>query len=368
MHLAEHFRGQAHHAGSLGGIQRQRRVRIHTVHHADVTHVLHTTNNEHITVTGHDRLGGGVQRAHGGATQPADSLRRAGVRNRGHQGGHAGDVPALLQGLVHTAPDDIFHFCRIDLRVALEQPGDQLGGQGLGTDIAVHPALGSAHGGAAKVDNYNVSSIEAHKFTLALSVPRLTEEFPAGSRHLTQLFSRVIHRAKLGVFVCNGYEFSHPNGVDVAQRAAPEGRETDTVDQTHVGVRGGFDDAIFQAAYGFQAQRYHHDLDDLFIGQLALLLHDWLEQFVGLGIDDLLRLALPVHFIGVEALAGLLAQAVGFVHDVDRSLGLVGHAVGVTLSHHVTTVVAGVHAHYVHQVRRTHGPADLFHDLVDALE
>src|SRR5690606_32634902 len=188
------------------------------------------------------------------------------------------------------------------------------------------------------------------------------------SRHLTQLFSRVIHRAKLGVFVCNGYEFSHPNGVDVAQRAAPEGRETDTVDQTHVGVRGGFDDAIFQAAYGFQTQRYHHDLDDLFIGQLALLLHDWLEQFVGLGIDDLLRLALPVHFIGVEALAGLLAQAVGFVHDVDRSLGLVGHAVGVTLSHHVTTVEAGVHAHYVHQVRRTHGPAELFHDLVDALE
>src|SRR5690606_14195755 len=113
---------------------------------------------------------------------------------------------------------------------------------------------------------------------------------------------------------------------------------------------------------------YHHDLDDLFIGQLALLLHDWLEQFVGHGIDDLLRLALPVHFIGVEAIAGLLAQAVGFVHDVDRSLGLVGHAVGVTLSHHVTTVVAGVHAHYVHQVRRTHGPADLFHDLVDALE
>src|SRR5690606_19519641 len=113
---------------------------------------------------------------------------------------------------------------------------------------------------------------------------------------------------------------------------------------------------------------YHHDLNDLFVGQLALLLHDRLEQFVGLGIDDLLRLALPVHFIGVEALAGLLAQAVGFVHDVDRSLGLVGHAVGVTLSHDVTTVVAGVHAHYVHQVSRTHGPAELFHALVDALE
>src|SRR5690606_25727245 len=55
-------------------------------------------------------------------------------------------------------------------------------------------------------------------------------------------------------------------------------------------------------------------------------------------------------------------------HDVDRGLGLVGHAIRVTFGHDVTAVVAGVHAHYVHQVGRAHGPAELFHDLVDALE
>src|SRR5690606_7397191 len=264
--------------------------------------------------------------------------------------------------------DDIFNFGRVHFRVARQQPGDQVGGQGFGTDIAVHAALGTAHGGATEVDNYNVSRIEAHKFTLALYVPRLTEEFLAAGGHFTQLLSRVIHGAELGVFVSNGHELGHPNGIDVAQRAAPEGRETDTVDQTHVGVRGGFDDAVFQAAYGFQAQRYHHDLDDFLIGQLALLLHDRLEQVVGLGIDDLLRLALLVQLVGIEALAGLLAQAVGLVHDVDRGLGLVGHAIRVTFGHDVTAVVAGVHAHYVHQVGRAHGPAELFHDLVDALE
>src|SRR5690606_34541536 len=68
----------------------------------------------------------------------------------------------------------------------------------------------------------------------------------------------------------------------------------------------------------------------------------------------LLRLALLVHFIGVEALAGLLTQAVGLVHDVDGGLGLVSHAIRVNFGHHITAVVTGIHAHHVHQVGRAH--------------
>src|SRR5690606_15673765 len=162
MHLAQHFSGQTHHARRLGGVQRQLRVRIHAVHHADVAHVLDTTDDKDVAVTGHDRLSGSVQRAHGRTAQAADSLRRAGVGNAGHQGSHTGNVPALLQGLVDAAPDHIFHFCRIDLRVACKHALDQLRRHGLSAGVAVHAALGTTHRGTAEVDNDDVSRIKAH--------------------------------------------------------------------------------------------------------------------------------------------------------------------------------------------------------------
>src|SRR5690606_31194410 len=61
VHAAEHFGGQAHHVGGLGGVLAGFRVQVDAVHHADVAHVLHTTDHEHITVAGHDALGGNVQ-------------------------------------------------------------------------------------------------------------------------------------------------------------------------------------------------------------------------------------------------------------------------------------------------------------------
>ncbi len=64
MHLAEHLGGQPHHPRSLGRVQRHVRVRIDTVHHADVAHVLDTTDDEDVTVVAHDRLSCGVQRTH----------------------------------------------------------------------------------------------------------------------------------------------------------------------------------------------------------------------------------------------------------------------------------------------------------------
>ena len=64
VHLAQHFGGQTHHARGLGGVQGQVRVRIDAVHHADVAHVLHTTDDEYVAVAGLDGLHGGVQGAH----------------------------------------------------------------------------------------------------------------------------------------------------------------------------------------------------------------------------------------------------------------------------------------------------------------
>src|SRR5690606_13792444 len=85
-------------------------------------------------------------------------------------------------------------------------------------------------------------------------------------------------------------------------------------------------------------------------------------------VDDLLLLAALVGLVGVETLAVLLTQTIGLVHDIHRGAGVVFHAIRETFSHHVTTVVASVHADHVHQVGRAHGPAEFFHDLVDTDE
>ncbi|MNZ71388.1 hypothetical protein D3C78_897480 [compost metagenome] len=168
VHLAEHLGSQAHHPGSLGSVQGQVRVGVHAMHHADVPHVLDTTDHEHVAVAGHDRLGGGVQRAHRRAAQAADGLGGRGVRDLGHQRRHAGDVPALLQGLVDAAPDHVLDFFGVDLAVALQQLADQVRRHVFSTGVAVHATLGAAHRGATEVDNHHVSWIEAHINNLAL--------------------------------------------------------------------------------------------------------------------------------------------------------------------------------------------------------
>src|SRR5690606_38388973 len=172
----------------------------------------------------------------------------------------------------------------------------------------------------------------------------------------------------VGVLVRQRHELGNTDRIDVAQCTTTEGWETDTVDQAHVGLGCGFDDLVFQAADGFQAQRDHHVVDDVLVGQLTRLADDRLEQLVGLRVDDLLRLALLVHLIQVEALAVLLTQAVGVVHDVDCRAAIVLHAIREAFGHDVTAVVAGVHTNNVHQVSRAHGPTELLHHLVDANE
>src|SRR5690606_3903131 len=136
----------------------------------------------------------------------------------------------------------------------------------------------------------------------------------------------------------------------------------------HVGLGCGFDDTVFQATNGFQAQRYHHEVDDVLVGHFTLFNHDGLEQLVSSRVGDLLRLAALVGLVGVEAFAILLTQAIGLVHHVDSGLTFYGHTIREAFSHHVTTMVAGVDADHVGQVGRAHGPTELLHDLVDAHE
>ena len=168
VHFAQHFSGQAHHARGFRRVQRHVRVRIDTVHHAHVAHMLDAADDEHVTVAGHDRLRSSVQGAHRRAAQAADGLAGSGVRDLSHQRRHASDVPALLQGLVHTAPDHVFDFVRVDLDVAFQQFADQVCRHIFSTGVAVHAALGAAHRSTTEVDNHDVSWIQAHKISLSL--------------------------------------------------------------------------------------------------------------------------------------------------------------------------------------------------------
>src|SRR3546814_3047355 len=125
---------------------------------------------------------------------------------------------------------------------------------GFSAGITVHAALGAPHRGATEVDDSCISWIQAHEFSL----PRLTVEALAVGSHLAQLRGRVVQRAQVGVLVGHRYELGDADRIDVAQRTTTEGGEANAIDQAHVGFGSGLDDAVFQAAHGFQAQRDHH--------------------------------------------------------------------------------------------------------------
>src|SRR5690554_4009636 len=163
VHLGQHFRGQAHHVGRLGGVLGRSRVVVEAFSHGHVPHVLDTTYHEHVAVTGLDRLGGSVDGAHGGTTQTVNGLGSRLVRDTGQQGNLPCHVKALLFSLVYTAPDYIFYFFRIELRVALKQCFNQRSRQSLGANVAETAVFGTTHRSPHAIDDDNVSRIKAHR-------------------------------------------------------------------------------------------------------------------------------------------------------------------------------------------------------------
>ena len=170
VHNTEHLGRHSHHPGGFSAVFGQSRVRVNPVHHTHMAHMLNATDDKHITVIALDSLHRTVQGAHGGTTQAADGLRAHRGGNRGHQRGHTGNVPALLQRLVDTAPDHILNLCRVHIRIALQQAGDQLGRECVSTDMTIHPTFGAPHRGASKINNYRISWLQAHGL-LALIIP-----------------------------------------------------------------------------------------------------------------------------------------------------------------------------------------------------
>ena len=170
VHLAQHFRGQAHHVGGLGGDLGDLRVDVHTVIHGHVTHVLHTTDDEHVAVAGLDGLGGGVQRLHGRATQTVHGLGSAGARQAGQHGDVTGDVHALFFGLVYTAPDHIFGLLDVPVGVTLHERFHQQGRQFFGTHVTELAITALAHGSTDRIDDNYVIGIQAHFYNSCQSV------------------------------------------------------------------------------------------------------------------------------------------------------------------------------------------------------
>ena len=174
MHLAEQFRGQAHHHRRLGCVLAGRRVDVDPVCHRHVLHVLDTANDIEVSHAGLDVGGGDMQGTHRGTTQAVDRLRRYGARNAGHDGGITRDVHGLLQGLVDAAPDDVVDLGRHQAGIAIEQRLHHRGGQILGAHMSEGAILGLGHGGTHAIDDYHISRIQIH--CLAPSWPSLSRE------------------------------------------------------------------------------------------------------------------------------------------------------------------------------------------------
>src|SRR5690554_3480541 len=163
VHLRQHFCSQAHHVGGLGSVLGRSRVVVKAGSHGYVAHVLDPTHHEHIAVASLDSLGSCVDGAHGGTTQTVNGLGSRLVRDTGQQGNLPRHVKALLFSLVYTAPDYVFYFFRIELRVALKQCFNQRSRQSLGANVAETAVFGTTHRSPHAIDDDNVSRIKAHR-------------------------------------------------------------------------------------------------------------------------------------------------------------------------------------------------------------
>ncbi|VXA88685.1 conserved hypothetical protein [Aeromonas veronii] len=171
--LAEHLGGQPHHAGGFRHRLGHAGMEVNAVAHRHVTHVLDAADDEDIPITHLNGAGGVVQRLHGGAAQTVDGDRPHLLGNTGQQRGVAGDVEALLQGLLHAAPVDILDLVRVEVGVAQQDGFHQVRGQIFCTHVAEGAALGPAHRGPDTVDNDYV-------FHEWISFPQSVEGFALG--------------------------------------------------------------------------------------------------------------------------------------------------------------------------------------------
>ena len=171
--LAEHFGGQPHHAGGFRHRLGHAGVEVDAVAHRHMAHVLDAADDEDIPITHLDGAGGIVQRLHAGSAQAVDGDCPHLLRNTGQQGGVAGDVEALLQGLLHAAPVDVLDLVRVEVGVAQQDGAHQVRGQIFCTHVAEGAALGPAHGGPDTVDNDYV-------FHEWISFPQSVEGFALG--------------------------------------------------------------------------------------------------------------------------------------------------------------------------------------------
>src|SRR5690554_2146719 len=176
---------------------------VETFRHGYVTHVLHTTNHKHIAVAGHDGLSCRMDCTHGRSTQTVYSLGCRLMRDTGQHRNLPRHVKALLLGLVYTAPNHIFNFFWVELRVAFEKCIDQRGRQGLRTHMAETTIFGTTHWSPHAIDDDNVSRIKAHRsFSVRKSRSGLTKELFTSFGHFTQLLGRMIQSTEICKLVC----------------------------------------------------------------------------------------------------------------------------------------------------------------------
>ena len=89
-----------------------------------------------------------------------------------------------------------------------------------------------------------------------------------------KLVADAVERAQVGILVGHGHVAIQTDSVQIAEHAAAEGREAQTVDQRDVGFGWRGDNALFQAEHHLVDHRDHHAGDDGVLVEILFRLGD----------------------------------------------------------------------------------------------
>ena len=147
------------------------------------------------------------------------------MRNTAQQRGVTGNVEALLQSLLYTAPNDVINLFGGNLRAcALENTSHQMTGQGFSTDIYGILRLWNDPWGY----EYN---LQLRRFSFSIISVISRKEYIAIGGHFTGFVSYLIHLTEVCVFVSQFDELGHTHGINVTEYTATEWREAQSVNQ-----------------------------------------------------------------------------------------------------------------------------------------
>ncbi len=160
VHARKKLGRQTHAARAFSHDMVHRWIEIHSVSHRHVAHVLDAANEIHIAEAGNDVGCRGMKRGHRRAAEAIDRLGAHAFWKTCEKRREPSDVVALLEGLLHAAPDHVVDLFWIELGIAFHQRAHQMSRKLFRANVTIHSAFRAAHRGTDGI-NYNGFAIHA---------------------------------------------------------------------------------------------------------------------------------------------------------------------------------------------------------------